>query len=31
MEEIKNNGPVVVSFEPGYEFMLYQKGIYKNI
>lgn len=29
MEEIKKNGPIVVSFEPDYAFMLYKSGIYQ--
>ncbi len=29
MSEIKNNGPVVMSFEPTHEFMYYQSGIYE--
>ena len=28
MEEIMKNGPLVLSFEPDYTFMLYKKGIY---
>ena len=31
MQEIMNNGPVVLSFEPDYIFMLYKKGIYHEI
>ena len=31
MEEIKKNGPVVLSFEPDYTFMLYKRGIYDSI
>lgn len=30
MEEIMKNGPVVLSFEPDYTFMLYGKGIYHS-
>lgn len=30
MEEIIKNGPIVVSFEPDYTFMLYGKGIYNS-
>jgi len=28
MEELMKNGPIVVSFEPDYNFMLYKSGIY---
>jgi cathepsin C len=28
MEEIIKNGPVVMNFEPTYEFMYYERGIY---
>lgn len=28
MEEIYENGPIVVSFEPNYDFMYYSEGIY---
>lgn len=28
MEEVYKNGPIVVSFEPDYNFMLYKSGIY---
>ena len=28
MEEVYKNGPVVVSFEPDYNFMMYKSGIY---
>jgi cathepsin C len=31
MEEVYNNGPVVVSFEPDYNFMMYKNGIYHSI
>lgn len=31
MEEIKKNGPVVVSFEPNYDFMYYGGGIYHSL
>jgi len=31
MEELYNNGPLVVSFEPDYNFMLYKTGIYHSI
>ncbi len=31
MEELYNNGPIVVSFEPDYNFMLYKSGIYHSI
>eukprot|EP01017_Pseudomicrothorax_dubius_P003919 TRINITY_DN1067_c0_g1_i1.p1 TRINITY_DN1067_c0_g1~~TRINITY_DN1067_c0_g1_i1.p1 ORF type:complete len:550 (+),score=154.87 TRINITY_DN1067_c0_g1_i1:109-1758(+) len=31
MEEIMNKGPIVVSFEPGYDFMMYRKGIYHSV
>lgn len=30
MEEIRKNGPVVLSFEPDYTFMLYKAGIYEK-
>jgi len=30
MRELYKNGPIVVSFEPTYEFMHYESGIYKN-
>mmetsp|Transcript_28513 Transcript_28513/g.25386 ORF Transcript_28513/g.25386 Transcript_28513/m.25386 type:complete len:167 (-) Transcript_28513:260-760(-) len=30
MEEIHKNGPVVVSFEPGYDFMSYNGGVYSS-
>jgi len=29
MAEIKNNGPVVMSFEPNHDFMYYRSGIYE--
>jgi hypothetical protein len=31
MTEIKENGPVVVSFEPGMDFMYYNSGIYNSV
>jgi C1A family cysteine protease len=31
MKEIYENGPIVVSFEPDYNFMLYKSGIYHSI
>ena len=31
MRELQINGPVVVSFEPDYHFMMYRKGIYKSL
>ena len=31
MEEIKANGPIVVSFEPSYLFMMYKKGIFHEL
>jgi cathepsin C len=31
MRELQKNGPVVVSFEPDYHFMMYKKGIYKSL
>jgi cathepsin C len=31
MQELMQNGPVVVSFEPGYDFMYYQEGVYHSI
>lgn len=30
MREIYKNGPIVASFEPSYEFMEYDKGIYSK-
>lgn len=30
MKEILENGPVVLSFEPAYDFMYYQSGIYHS-
>lgn len=30
MEEIYNNGPVVLNFEPAYDFMGYSGGIYHS-
>lgn len=30
MLEIKNNGPVVMNFEPTMEFMYYREGIYHS-
>lgn len=31
MTELKENGPIVVSFEPDYNFMMYKSGIYHSI
>ena len=31
MEEIQKNGPIVVSFEPNYDFMHYKKGVYHSV
>lgn len=31
MRELQKNGPIVVSFEPDYHFMMYRKGIYKSL
>jgi cathepsin C len=31
MEEVMKNGPLVVSFEPDYNFMMYKSGIYHSI
>ena len=31
MEELYKNGPIVVSFEPDYNFMLYKNGIYHSL
>ena len=31
MVEIMNNGPIVASFEPTYDFMYYQSGIYHSV
>lgn len=31
MEEIQKNGPIVVSFEPGMDFMYYNEGIYHSV
>jgi cathepsin C len=31
MRELVKNGPIVVSFEPDYHFMMYRKGIYKSL
>jgi len=28
MRELKKNGPMVASFEPSYDFMVYGEGIY---
>lgn len=30
MRELKKNGPMVASFEPSYEFMVYNSGIYSQ-
>ena len=31
MEEIYKNGPIVVSFEPDYNFMMYKNGVYHSL
>lgn len=31
MQELKEKGPIVVSFEPDYNFMMYKSGIYHSI
>lgn len=31
MQEIKNNGPIVVSFEPKMDFMYFNSGIYHSV
>lgn len=31
MEEMMENGPIVVSFEPAYDFMYYSEGIYHSV
>lgn len=31
MEEIKKNGPIVVSFEPKMDFMYYNGGVYHSV
>ena len=31
MMEIYNNGPVIVNFEPTYDFMYYSGGIYHSV
>jgi hypothetical protein len=31
MEELYKNGPLVISFEPDYNFMMYKSGIYHSI
>lgn len=31
MEEIMNHGPIVVSFEPAYDFMYYSSGVYHSV
>jgi cathepsin C len=31
IEEVYNNGPIVVSFEPDYNFMMYKNGIYHSL
>lgn len=31
MREIYKNGPIVASFEPSYEFMEYDEGIYSQM
>lgn len=30
MKELKANGPIVASFEPGYDFMFYSNGVYHS-
>jgi cathepsin C len=30
MEELYKNGPIVVSFEPDYNFMMYKSGVYHS-
>ena len=31
MEELNKNGPLVVSFEPSYDFMSYSSGVYHSV
>lgn len=31
MQELLSNGPLVVSFEPNYDFMHYNSGIYHSV
>jgi len=31
MKELYDNGPIVVSFEPDYNFMLYKSGVYHSL
>jgi len=31
MIEMMNNGPIAVSFEPKYDFMMYKSGIYHSV
>jgi cathepsin C len=31
MEEIMKNGPIVVSFEPAFDFMYYRNGVYHSV
>lgn len=31
LEEVHKNGPIVVSFEPDYNFMMYKSGIYHSL
>jgi cathepsin C len=31
MDEVYHNGPIVVSFEPDYNFMMYKSGVYHSI
>ena len=31
IEELYNNGPLVISFEPAYDFMYYSGGIYHSV
>jgi cathepsin C len=31
MEELYNNGPIILNFEPNYDFMQYGGGIYHSI
>lgn len=30
MVEIQKNGPITASFEPGYDFMFYNNGVYHS-
>jgi cathepsin C len=31
MKELMDNGPIVVSFEPAYDFMYYHEGVYHSV